>query len=963
MALDKFTQITKSGIVTTINFECHHLYSTGIATFSSGNISAVDGTFTGDVSIGGTLTYQDVTNIDSVGLVTARLGLNVTAGVSTFADLIDANGGVDISGGSGLVASTAKISDLTDNRVVIGGSSGELEDSANLTFDGSNLGVGSKVTVTNANADSRNVNSLGADINAAWIRIGDKAAAKTFSNGLGIKFYDQGTAHWSTGTIGNQYYVSYTGSAGDELFPSSRVDALTFNTTGAAVFASDITAGGNLYIPDKIYHSGDTDTFISFPAANTVTVETAGSERLRVDANGDLNLGDNPTNTYGYKLNIQDNQILYAQTASSSGTELKLYLDHGNTIANFGTVSTSHLAFVTANTERLRINSSGHVGVNTDFTGSQTWRNGQRLEIFGGGGNVTGELHLGANRGDSNQSVGSINFFDNSQDSTHRHIALIEADKTGSTSNKRGGDLIFFTKNDNVAAPTEKIRITSAGLVGINRTSPNHTLEVGGNVYITSNTTTANEGGGLLFQAKGGGFNSTSCAAIKGLRTSDTSSYLVFETGGTTERLRIASDSNITQTIDTDGDGFIITTGSANIKPMLTGNSNRSAHNNTIFGISGKWNNTEVGRIAFEAGADTTNKDDGNINLYTRVSGGSLTSRLRINSSGYVGVKRSTPLANLHVTNNELAIGANPTSAAAPNATYDGLVVDGEAGSFINIRSRGDGNSAYGRLAFSDDVRSRGYLQYTHDAGDGDDVMLIATAGSERLRITSSGQLLVGTTSSSEQFHFLKSHNGHTRAVIQNNWGANATAQLKLVAPTDELQMIKYASGAAAINLSNNSTIYASIGGSERLKIRGDSTGQTTHIVNTPSPGGNGVQSQYVTQPYGMSGNYTNFRVTVTASSWHSFFLKFYVSGYSGDAAYRWVTGYCNNGFGTIRHVHSYDGGDFGSGTLTHISGQSWRYDLSVNSNSVTHPVMHVELSVAGNGNVLGNGAVVCAIT
>mgnify|MGYP003324253562 CR=1 FL=1 len=93
MALDKFTQITKSGIVTTINFECHHLHSTGIATFSAGSISALDGTFSGDVSIGGTLTYQDVTNIDSVGLVTARLGLNVTAGVSTFAAAIDANGG------------------------------------------------------------------------------------------------------------------------------------------------------------------------------------------------------------------------------------------------------------------------------------------------------------------------------------------------------------------------------------------------------------------------------------------------------------------------------------------------------------------------------------------------------------------------------------------------------------------------------------------------------------------------------------------------------------------------------------------------------------------------------------------------------------------------------------------------------------------------------------------------------
>ena len=36
--------------------------------------------FSGNVSIGGTLTYEDVTNIDSVGIVTARTGLEVTSG-------------------------------------------------------------------------------------------------------------------------------------------------------------------------------------------------------------------------------------------------------------------------------------------------------------------------------------------------------------------------------------------------------------------------------------------------------------------------------------------------------------------------------------------------------------------------------------------------------------------------------------------------------------------------------------------------------------------------------------------------------------------------------------------------------------------------------------------------------------------------------------------------------------------
>ena len=62
---------------------------------------------TGNVSVGGTLTYEDVTNIDSVGIVTARDGvvvvgrgvsiaaggLNVTAGVGTFAADIYANSG------------------------------------------------------------------------------------------------------------------------------------------------------------------------------------------------------------------------------------------------------------------------------------------------------------------------------------------------------------------------------------------------------------------------------------------------------------------------------------------------------------------------------------------------------------------------------------------------------------------------------------------------------------------------------------------------------------------------------------------------------------------------------------------------------------------------------------------------------------------------------------------------------
>jgi hypothetical protein len=61
-------------------------------------VSGTTGTFSGNVSIGGTLTYDDVTNVDSVGLITARNGINVTAGVSTFAAATHQNAGTKVSG-------------------------------------------------------------------------------------------------------------------------------------------------------------------------------------------------------------------------------------------------------------------------------------------------------------------------------------------------------------------------------------------------------------------------------------------------------------------------------------------------------------------------------------------------------------------------------------------------------------------------------------------------------------------------------------------------------------------------------------------------------------------------------------------------------------------------------------------------------------------------------------------------
>ena len=76
-----FTKVVGPGIHTLANITSHNVHSSGIVTatrfdgpFTNLNITGV-ATFAGDVSIGGTLTYEDVTNIDSVGLVTARDGI------------------------------------------------------------------------------------------------------------------------------------------------------------------------------------------------------------------------------------------------------------------------------------------------------------------------------------------------------------------------------------------------------------------------------------------------------------------------------------------------------------------------------------------------------------------------------------------------------------------------------------------------------------------------------------------------------------------------------------------------------------------------------------------------------------------------------------------------------------------------------------------------------------------------
>ena len=65
-----FTRVLGPGIHSLANIDSHNIHSSGI-------ITAVGGHFSGNLSVAGTLTYEDVKNIDSIGIVTAREGIDL----------------------------------------------------------------------------------------------------------------------------------------------------------------------------------------------------------------------------------------------------------------------------------------------------------------------------------------------------------------------------------------------------------------------------------------------------------------------------------------------------------------------------------------------------------------------------------------------------------------------------------------------------------------------------------------------------------------------------------------------------------------------------------------------------------------------------------------------------------------------------------------------------------------------
>ena len=156
---------------------------------------------------------------------------------------LDVNGNADVSGSLGAgstTVSTLKVSDLTNNRVVIAGTSGEIEDDGNFTFDGSTLAVTAAMDVT-GDLDVDDVN-----INGSTVSTTASNTDLTLSpNGTGTVKVPSGyvdRSGYSTLSLATKGYVD---SVKQALDIKDAVKAASVSNFAASRSGSVLTASGN----------------------------------------------------------------------------------------------------------------------------------------------------------------------------------------------------------------------------------------------------------------------------------------------------------------------------------------------------------------------------------------------------------------------------------------------------------------------------------------------------------------------------------------------------------------------------------------------------------------------------------------------------------------------------------------------------------------------------------------------
>ena len=221
-----------TGVVTATTFKGGVEITSG--TISATSVTAASGTFNGPVTIGGTLTYEDVTNIDSVGLITARSGIKVNAGGVD----ID-GGGIDITGNIGLGGATYG----TAGQVLTSGGSGAnatwttISAAPEITLNASGTVTAGKTMAANSDGTTSQVTSTIATANPPVMEPLSSAYTMQSSSPQNMKL--------AVDTDSNKLFITWKHGSGDVTY--GKIATINENgslTLGATATLASGTSGG-----------------------------------------------------------------------------------------------------------------------------------------------------------------------------------------------------------------------------------------------------------------------------------------------------------------------------------------------------------------------------------------------------------------------------------------------------------------------------------------------------------------------------------------------------------------------------------------------------------------------------------------------------------------------------------------------------------------------------------------------
>ena len=399
----------------------------------SGSIIKDSVSLSGNVSVGGTLTYQDVTNVDAVGIVTARTGLKVLAGGANIVGVVTATqfkgDGSQLTG----ISAGVSLANGADNRVVTATGAAALNGESGLTFDGSQLVIETSaqnnLKINSSNSDGPNIHFERSGTAFAYL---GSAAANTGGTATDLALRAQGNLLFATNGSNERLRITSAGLVGigtdNPSYPLSVVTSsgkssieIKSHGTGANddVFLRMRPAGTN---KDCFIDFGDDDDHdiggIRYNHSNDfMAFTTNANERLRITSGGLVGINNtNPDRV----LEVTKNDTACAKFGGAGGgSDFAIEIGQLSTSSSpgFNATGGSAMLFRNNGVESMRLIAGGAVVgfqtstaadakcVNVYTTGSNDGKYAMQIENgygSGGGGNI---LKMKCARGDGTVDV------------------------------------------------------------------------------------------------------------------------------------------------------------------------------------------------------------------------------------------------------------------------------------------------------------------------------------------------------------------------------------------------------------------------------------------------------------------------------------------------------------------------------------------------------------------------------